>query len=1454
MRGTAALPGSGRLWATVGYALCDNPSLLLVPLQRLVPPKASNAKSDGMAGQRAGVRSVSPPYVIKVPEGAVLRGCKKTRRKLREHLRLRAETHSQLRVIASMFVLRIFLTCLVGYPSPGYLSAPQPPAVQPPQPPDAPPLPVLPPRAPAQPAPAQPASMECDTDSDSESDCDSEPEPQSDSESDSEPEPVTQPPQRRCSARLAALAPAAPTGPPLPLDCEDPLMLRQLKYFCKFFANPNFKTCYNQLQRRHDPSNQALVAKLHELGSINLKGDANTIDAHSMQLAVAMQQHYSNPGKWWWGIAEMREFVFDPDTQIGVGIDPGVTQAVSAASGVWDPQSGQLMADQLRRWKLTKGEVKHASGLNNARRDTERWLAPIKPHLQHLASASSVGTSLEANLKHITVTLATWDAVWEVYLDPKWARQRLRQYGAQDRALEQFFNKLEKGMAELSMKRHNRAKQLVVFFGAATIGTAGGWGADAVLRACRKVVCRPRGTDQLRGRVVLVDEHRTSRVSSAVNGQQPCEEELNTLSATRPAGWKPPAGQVEHRLVRPAWSQERGLPVRGLMWCPVVAPRKPPQAPRSSQATTQPAASEPGPSTPPPAKRSKPAAEPTKGKGKGKAARAKPAPQPGRWLDRDCNAALNMQRIGESKWRPLELCYWPDQGALPAKGKEYPEHGYKRLRDKPPKAQEQQQPAEAQMLAARLVSDAPMETSQILVPVELQHVQPDILEAYVRQRQHQLLQHLLSRLAPDAANAVTQLLSQRPPERGERLALRFKHTCRFLGCTNVECQLCKNNPTKRCPEGDNLDEAYADSTILRSKCEADIYVELFSTVTGQICRSLGDGEVQQREMCQCVLAPVCAQGGQARLPDLSVHDKNDTFHWQGASYSTFRLMGRCPNTEIQPAISHKFVVSWACMGRVVKTQRALNDYRKSEWVVANAKSQVGMRAPLNKYPHYKDELTRLKYIGSITAQRLRDVQAHLDCNVPFTCIETVEQMKHLMMFADTNRLVENKLLELLNFRGKHKHKWDYLRATLNHIVYDDNAHRAWLLPEGGSDPGSLGLLFTCRQGQVNLDKPAGVCQRRPFLKLTAWRRSAEQAWLTPGHPGWSIAQDPMEFVSSSGGLGAPGSVSPALSGHDAMDDSQACLMRRTSAASSPLPRLVNPLAAMQLSLGLRAGAGLLGGSTNSDPAACTGSEAATAPHHSRSSSLRRVGSVRSNGYAGSDGLQYTVSEAGMDPMLRHSRVSNGSTGDIQAREHPTGATGYGHGMDAPGPAGLPPLSRSRHLPQSQRSQEGTLAHVFDVDACDPDFLLALDASAFDVKELTSAMQYHGNLNSPGAHFSEALSLGLGLDHGPEQHGVPGLLGSAGQHMQHAVQQASNSGSVPGLEPGPGLQPREMSFAHFAMGQSAPDPGRATTGAPFHQFPLSDSFTQTLRRMMHHFDAEACKPEHTMHPGDGTPAA
>ncbi|KAJ9504607.1 hypothetical protein QJQ45_030490 [Haematococcus lacustris] len=138
-----------------------------------------------------------------------------------------------------------------------------------------------------------------------------------------------------------------------------------------------------------------------------------------------------------------------------------------------------------------------------------------------------------------------------------------------------------------------------------SIGTRGGWGGKAVLQACRKVVERPNSdkpTDRVPGKVVTVDEFRTSRVSSIINSPQPCEEELDRSKPTRPEDWKPKPGQVHNRR-RSAWSKRFEAPVRGLMWCPWLA-----------QAT------------------------------------------PG--VDRDCNAALNLQRAGESKWRPLELCRW----------------------------------------------------------------------------------------------------------------------------------------------------------------------------------------------------------------------------------------------------------------------------------------------------------------------------------------------------------------------------------------------------------------------------------------------------------------------------------------------------------------------------------------------------------------------------------------------------------------------------------------------------------------------------------------------------------------------------------------------------------------------------------------------------------------------------
>jgi hypothetical protein len=60
-------------------------------------------------------------------------------------------------------------------------------------------------------------------------------------------------------------------------------------------------------------------------------------------------------------------------------------------------------------------------------------------------------------------------------------------------------------------------------------------------------------------------------------------------------------------------------------------------------------------------------------------------------------------------------------------------------------------------------------------------------------------------------------------------------------------------------------------------------------------------------------------------------------------------------------------------------------------------------------------------------------------------------------------------------RGRHKHKWDYLHEILmERIVYDDMLHRAWY----ADDAQSQGLLYACKQAQINLDRPLGESSRK----------------------------------------------------------------------------------------------------------------------------------------------------------------------------------------------------------------------------------------------------------------------------------------------------------------------------------------------------------------------------------------
>ncbi|KAJ9524793.1 hypothetical protein QJQ45_024424 [Haematococcus lacustris] len=238
---------------------------------------------------------------------------------------------------------------------------------------------------------------------------------------------------------------------------------------------------------------------------------------------------------------------FNPTTHIAVGVDPGVTQAIKAGHAQRDPVTGQVVRQW--EWELCKGQLKHVSGLTKAKQDTARWSAAIQPQLQQLADATPAGTTLDSLHAHILALKATWDALWEEYLKPRWRRQRLALHHAQERVIEGFCKK-ERGVA--------------VFLGAGCF-SSGGWKAKAVRDGFRKVVEQPSrpSTDPRPDRLVIVDEFRTSRVSSSVHARQACELHLPD-DQPRPEDWVPPAGQVNQRLVRPAWSLRHAKYVRGL--------------------------------------------------------------------------------------------------------------------------------------------------------------------------------------------------------------------------------------------------------------------------------------------------------------------------------------------------------------------------------------------------------------------------------------------------------------------------------------------------------------------------------------------------------------------------------------------------------------------------------------------------------------------------------------------------------------------------------------------------------------------------------------------------------------------------------------------------------------------------------------------------------------------------
>ncbi|KAJ9529241.1 hypothetical protein QJQ45_007931 [Haematococcus lacustris] len=73
---------------------------------------------------------------------------------------------------------------------------------------------------------------------------------------------------------------------------------------------------------------------------------------------------------------------------------------------------------------------------------------------------------------------ATWDALWEEYLKPRWRRQRLGLHHAQERIIEGFCAKVVNGMKWVSRHYYHQERGVAVFLGVGCY-SRGGWNTNA---------------------------------------------------------------------------------------------------------------------------------------------------------------------------------------------------------------------------------------------------------------------------------------------------------------------------------------------------------------------------------------------------------------------------------------------------------------------------------------------------------------------------------------------------------------------------------------------------------------------------------------------------------------------------------------------------------------------------------------------------------------------------------------------------------------------------------------------------------------------------------------------------------------------------------------------------------------------------------------------------------------
>ncbi|KAJ9514152.1 hypothetical protein QJQ45_002244 [Haematococcus lacustris] len=190
-----------------------------------------------------------------------------------------------------------------------------------------------------------------------------------------------------------------------------------------------------------------------------------------------------------------------------LGCDPGKTNMATVAHEERYP-SGAVKSVWQR--SLTAGQYYRQSGITEHAKVSKVWMAGIKPQQDELSQVTNYTASLQRYQEYVATTLATWPARWAELSKRRWSNARFRLYGGKQRTVAKFWAETVKG-ARVRCNSAATGRPLALAYGAARFSGSGSRGSKGVpVTQMQREACK-----QFPGRVVLVHEFRTSRVSSA---------------------------------------------------------------------------------------------------------------------------------------------------------------------------------------------------------------------------------------------------------------------------------------------------------------------------------------------------------------------------------------------------------------------------------------------------------------------------------------------------------------------------------------------------------------------------------------------------------------------------------------------------------------------------------------------------------------------------------------------------------------------------------------------------------------------------------------------------------------------------------------------------------------------------------------------------------------------------